>query len=61
MEKRARGRGTFKYITNLGEIITTLLGPDVFLFTTHHKEKLRVLDNVVSLVTELFPKWRRGH
>ena len=56
MEKRARGRGTFIYITNLGEIITTLLGPDVFLFTMHHKEKLRVLDNVVSLVTETFPK-----
>jgi hypothetical protein len=61
MEKRARGRGAFIYITNLGEIITTLLGPAVFLFTTHHKQKLRVLDNVVSLVTEMFPKWSRGH
>ena len=47
MEKRARGRGTFIYMTNLGEIITTLLDPDMFLFTTHHKEKLRVLNNVV--------------
>ena len=60
MEKRARGRRAFIYITNLGEIITTLLGLAVFLFTTHHKQKLRVLDNVVSLVMETFPKWSRG-